>query len=794
MDSRVGKLLIFALIALMVSANVASAAFSPNNFQNITSYVINNWTFKLSYQHGAYNRTEGTTNYALIPVTLPLNRSQSSISSPADMDIQGYSISGASLGNVSGSIVALDYGVVNANSVTSQVLIRRTTDAGQPWAYVTIYSNVLIPTPTDVCQASQPKPPCPPFATFIGFPGNFALIPSNLSITLGSGIWNQTQAAVIVADAPAFSGILNISFAADTSHAVQFFTNNALDRYVLDYPGYIIGVAPNPLTGSSLFSDTANQIYGGIMTNNGFSAYLSLTTCPSSNRFSTICNQDVNDYFQSEGLGANLTDIPNIHNLSTGSPTGLAIFSNTNVGTLSIVSKPLSNEVLFSILPAFTSNYSIKGQMKNVNASLNLTSLTCPGWYGDFLNRYQVYDVNWTLNFTTLAQPSYLDTPYGYLFGQGGVGFAKITLPASPGLMGAGCINVYLRAYNASTKTDYGAVPFTLLNCSYSTGTMTLLIHNTTTFGDTLIGARDNFYVYFNSQNNTQSYSSPSVNNNWHVPLGYWNPVTNPTMAVNTIPDSDIPYMFLIPNGGLAAKSFIQFAQSQFGGGGNYSGGAYAKLEGFYPLAVNVIDPNIGNYNTRESEVLITTNSINGLHELITGGLTAIPAFNAIYSTSYILSNITTSTGWVEAHGSQTWFNFTSTTPTPQAVYLFTTKAQVGYQQSQSCAQSNTTVPLPPFNVTNATKINTTRVVGLSPFFPNVQLPAILIYLIALVCLIIVAAFLQKKDNLDDMPLIVLAFIAMFIFGFFIFGGIIVLVAVLIILFLLLERRYLHGR
>ena len=170
-----------------------------------------------------------------------------------------------------------------------------------------------------------------------------------------------------------------------------------------------------------------------------------------------------------------------------------------------------SPRVSYIMFPYYTANYIMTyNTVSPINPPI-INSLNCTssgGWYCDFNYRLPITNIAWTYNFSSLAAPTSNTATLGILqnITLNNVGYALLTLPRYSFMNPNG---LYLRAFDNSTRADYGVVPYTLVN---STGSVIRIIVRNITLSDY---GYNSLYVYYDSPSGLSGFSNSSINNAW---------------------------------------------------------------------------------------------------------------------------------------------------------------------------------------------------------------------------------------------------------------------------------------
>jgi hypothetical protein len=453
---KIKILLVAFIIIIFLTSTFRAWSFIPNyaNSQNVT---VNDWNYTSILDSITYKQSNA--QYVLIKLNFSLSFSEK---------VKGYDQNLNFLGNITWSPVPASNGTF--------ILIPRLTDNGQAWSMATIfYHNIGGYSGVDPFNLSRVK-------------GLNAFTINGLPI-----LWNKTldlsksnnQTWVIISSMSLANVPFNITYWPDIVHKLMVYSING--RYYLKSFG-LVGNGTY-LTESPKTSSNANLLYGDPYGFEGYFAHM-------------IPNNDL----LSEGLIFNQSAgiVGKLYNTTSNSLANAGYNTTSAKLKLHVYS---SNDIYFTFMPAFTTNYIIQGQAQNPTPTVSPAQ---NGTYFDYKYRIPITNINWTTAFTTNAW-------YGYY---GTIETNTIKIPNVPYLllnithyyeMGNNCQYVYLRSLDTSVNPniDYGAIPFYVYNCTTNgNDPMQLLISNHTEWGYLF----NKFYLYYASPNNVSGDLTPFSN------------------------------------------------------------------------------------------------------------------------------------------------------------------------------------------------------------------------------------------------------------------------------------------
>lgn len=517
MYTRKGFIVVIALLGIML-LSLAPKAWSWNDagsgvYLNAKNLTVNNWNYTATY--GPTLFTAGKTGYVLVNISLKGN--------PTSISIQGYGKSKNDIGGV-------PYTFVSIQNNATILLIPNVTSSGQVWSFATIFYN---PISTQLLNNSPLAPKtvslCSTFLstkvvngeillfcalsynaiklTTIGFlNGSFTPSYSNSSFATFHTNYTGSSGFVVLANRSLVSTGFNISWYPDANpYSIRAYDiSNTYTGYKLTSINNIPFLSSSVVSNAPLNSQNANFIFNSLVPydNKGFEGY-----------FNTQSNQIISEgMIVDEGATSVGRPIGTLYNSTISN--GIA-FDGTNKGLQFSLSVRNYSPTSFIVMPAFSRNYTLTSVAVNPTPIAQDNSgcgsiFNLAGWYCNFLYRIPI-SVNWSYNFTTYAYPHNLSIAHKIVFRNGSVPYLLLNV-TNYLQFGSNCQYVYFRAYNSLTDTDYGAIPFTVLNCTPTSGKATFILANTTNESYTY----SSFFMYYGSAlNNTPDFSNSIVASNW---------------------------------------------------------------------------------------------------------------------------------------------------------------------------------------------------------------------------------------------------------------------------------------
>lgn len=529
--SKMYLMLMFAGMILLALAGFANAWAPIPNYQygiNITNVT---WQYSITSAGKVVNIPAAWLLVRLYNITN---------TNPYDIVVLGYAQNKQYIGKIPGFITT-----ENGTAIT--LVLNSTAGNGTsaaPWYTATIWYNPQ--TPDNPLNASTPGAiqQCGDAAAGIlascGYSyGNISFVPPVgiilrslysdgqtaqarfINLTLGITPRNSNSpnayistlmnvsAIVIVANRSINSTQFSLTFNPDGSHTLKL--NNSNSNYKLSTLG---GVFKKPyVTGISEYSNTANELYNGIYPFDGTGSEFMLSVL-NYNAFAggnTIGNK--------AAIYNSTNTIGRYQNLYAAGGAGYINLSVNNI---------VGNAVIFTLLPAFTLNYTTSNAFFNPYAanSLNFDCMnTVLGIQQACSFNYQtlIRGINWTYNYTTYALPA----PYNGIPWTVNIraGYMILKLPPAP-FFGSTCNRIYL-ALNSSD--NYDTIPFFIQNF---TNGCTLIVRNTSVNG---YHDFDQFRVY-SAINPVPFASNIVVYNQWKLGSG----------SSFTVPAANAPFVITL--------------------------------------------------------------------------------------------------------------------------------------------------------------------------------------------------------------------------------------------------------
>lgn len=462
-------------------------------YQNIANVVVSNWQGNYAYTP---TNTLNVGKVGYIGITLP------NVISGSYIIFSGYDLEGAApifKGNITGYYLDNTY------------LLSNITQNNQPYNMITAYYN-----PTLACTSSN----C---AATIGYNNYFSNSFFNgyqtcsnpmetITIYKSAGFTDSCTAISL----NQYTGYIDVPFSTWIPYVIKS-SNRSNTNVSLTYSSQLGGSYSYALNITGFKDNLINYDFISQQNVNSVSA----------NTPSIFLNPSINSQYQLLSNGIGLYGVSN-------TPNG-AIFNTTNTlyhlfGVFftqgfdlklfygNLISAGLVPKVNYFMFPAYTTNYTLtSNNVANVVSPNEINPLNCTGsngWYCGFLYRIPIANLTWQFRFNSAAY--FTDNDFntlgsGYTIGINNVGFTLITLPRYSGMS---CSGVYLRAWDNTTKEDYGTVPYTILNCTPSI--MQIVIPSITLSSYPFTS----LYAYFDSPNGLSGFSNSVILNNFQ-------PITN---------------------------------------------------------------------------------------------------------------------------------------------------------------------------------------------------------------------------------------------------------------------------
>jgi hypothetical protein len=741
--------LVLSVMAFLPIAPASTAWSMLPTYLNGENVIVNNW----NYTNGRFQTRSG-----FVVTTLH------DVGSFSSLKILGYS------GSSNTPAGTVPWFPIQQSGNTLVVMLMNVTNESIPWNLATVFYNPLRPVNTNT-----------------GLDTNFTRIPyRGQNFTILNYLYQylnytspfSTSNTFYVrfnftpqSSNPSQLGFGDFVLLANRSLASRQFASywypNALRTFLLSdvigqnaYALSALGLFGGQVSNTPVYSPNANTVFLGKTDGTGFEEFMSINA----QGFLTLSGREV----YSEGMGVNSTTL---FNSTPAANAGIGLNPNGCIRQLYIGCPPASTNynssqfyvnvsntpTSYMVLPSFSTNYTLDTPFTNPNASINAT-------YGE-IYPFQIYvdNVSWTYQYLTASWPGNLGHTTAINFGSG-VDYLKFTT-THWNESGPTCNNVEFVAYNATTNTNYGVIPFYVLNCSVYSPTATYLLYNTTP----LVNGYTSFYMYYGSFDNAQdpSLSNSVVLNDWQLADGKsWTIYpTKPVLVTSSGP---------IINGGwinVSNPSAFRFIQHISFGKDELPITSYfiQALQEDCHLINNCAQELQDKFNTQWLFRFNSTEqdaiSVFSVGQLRIGALGGDYYFNISNTTNSFQFPLTTCFSPCSILDE----NITANMVYPTVADLLTTTNYHQFPPSQTPLNQSIGLPKTPVNPLNVTGTNSSsrnyslhtstinfnsNTIALTTLAPGVQLPTYLVYILAII-IVIIGASLFAIPDIGHFPIVI---------------------------------------